>query len=241
MQIGLYVLIGLIGFTAVVVVPIYLVSEFNFIPEIAGMLAAMVVGAIVVMATYIRKASPETTGLTIFAVLLICGGVLAVVRTSGAPKMEPAAVLLKDGRWLSGFYVGQTNDRIYLAPLPGSGDPGDPFADADVDRVVEISRETGSIRLALQVAIRNQRRGRRVGTRHSRLLEDLLDTRATEPHEVRQHRRSLPSILWRPLLPLFISIRASRPGRWSADYFLRNSALVWVESVIARPYFYGAS
>ena len=218
-------LVGLIGLLAVVFIPLHLVSDFRVVPEIAAMVIAMVVGAIVVLATLLTGAPKGTVGLTVFAVFLICGGVLAVVRTSGAPKMEPAAVLLDGGRWVSGFYIGQTGDRIYIAPLPGSGDPGDPFADADIDRIVEFSRDKVQ-RLALRspAGIKPNEAGR---DQAQSLLEDLLAQQVSSPSTTEVVTTANPVAAFAPL----VHLNSSEPG-WpvSTDYFFRNSALVWAHA-----------
>lgn len=89
--------------------------------------------------------SPSTRGRHIayitFAIVAICGSALVLVRTAGRPEMEPIALLLKNDRGVSGFYVGQTEERLYIATLPGTGEATDPFADAPVDRVIGIPRD----------------------------------------------------------------------------------------------------
>jgi hypothetical protein len=52
--------------------------------------------------------------------------VLTYSRTQRDPSMQPAAVLLTNGKAYGGLYVTETSDRLYLARVdtaPGSGAP----------------------------------------------------------------------------------------------------------------------
>lgn len=194
---------------------------------ILAVLVMVVFGAFVIW----RSAKAQRTrgqhiALVVFAVFAFTGGVLAVVRTAGRPQMEPAAVLLNDGeRGVAGFYIGQTDDRVYLATLPGSGDASDPFADAPIDRVVELPREE-----VLRIAIRHPTElgpadaGR---DQAQTLLADLLvqqlsATGQPPPREV--VRTADPAAAFAPLAHLH-----SEERYWpmSADEFLRNGWLLF--------------
>jgi hypothetical protein len=51
-----------------------------------------------------------------FSVVLF-GAVVSFVRSAQHPKLQPAAVLKHDGRAITGLYIAQTTDRVYLARL----------------------------------------------------------------------------------------------------------------------------
>jgi hypothetical protein len=59
----------------------------------------------------------------VFVSFLLVGAAVALARTADEPKMEPVAVLLeKPSEEITGFYVGEADDRIYIAQLRhGSG------------------------------------------------------------------------------------------------------------------------
>jgi hypothetical protein len=129
------------------------------------------------------------------------------------------AVLLKDQpEGVAGFYVGQTGDRLYLASLPGSGDPDDPFADATVDRVLEIPRDQ-----VLRLAVR---RPTEVGAdapgrdQARTLLAELAPAEEAETPRARKD----PVGTFAPLVHL-----EAREKYWpiSVGEFLANSTLYW--------------
>lgn len=102
------------------------------------------IGLFAITVLIISALASQTRGghvaLITFAAFVVCGAALAVLRTAGRPMMEPIAVLLTHGRGLSGFHVASTDGHIYVATVSGEGDPADPFADAPVDRILEIPR-----------------------------------------------------------------------------------------------------
>ena len=110
----------------------------------AVMLVVLLVGlgAVLLAARASRADRRGPLAWTSACAVLAIAVALVIVGESNRPRLEPVAVLLT-GRPSSvvGFYVGQTSDRLYVAPLPGAGAGDDPFADQPVDRVIELRRE----------------------------------------------------------------------------------------------------
>lgn len=103
--------------------------------------AVVLIAGGLLLALAIASGSRRALAAALLTSFAVGGATLAVVRTHADPRLEPVALLL-DGRpsALAGFYVGQTGDSVYVAPLPGRGGAEDPFADAPIDRVAEIRR-----------------------------------------------------------------------------------------------------
>lgn len=197
------------------------VQPYDLFPEwIVTLLALALAGF--VLAVAIRAPQPSGLPWVVFAVFALCGAVVAIMRTTGAPTMEPVALLLKGTpSGVSGFYIGQTTDRVYIAPLPGTGDPGDPFADAEVDRVMEIDRDT-----VRQMALREPAgtRADEAGREEAQsLLEDLRVLVAGAPAAAPELVTTAdPIAAFAPLVHLH-----SREDLWpmSAERFLAHSWL----------------
>jgi|GEM_PF-1988140 len=120
------------------------------VPVVAAAVVAGGIGAYLIFRSACDTDRVAYVALVTFAVFTVLGALLGVSRTYLKPRMEPMAALLKkDGRGIAGFFVGETNDRLYLVSLPSNGDPGDPLADADADSVVSVPRST-----VVQVAMR---------------------------------------------------------------------------------------
>lgn len=171
-----------------------------------------------------RQTRGRHIALITFAAFALCGSALAVIRTAGRPMMEPTAVLLKDARGLSGFHVASTTDHIYVASLGGEGDPTDAFADATIDRVIEIPRD--------EVVRRAVRQPTKIGANSGGRDEAqtlLLDLRS------RYMPRTIPAPLSTTdpvadLAPLVHLHTDERYWPMSAAQFLRNSTLYWNHS-----------
>jgi hypothetical protein len=201
-----------------------LVVDYDVWPHELVVLAAVAAGGVVLWIAVAELSHRHTLPWIVLGVWTLCGAVVAVMRTYGQPTMEPVAVVL-DGtpNGVGGFYIGQTADRLYVAPLPGSGDPGDPFADADVDRILEINREK-----VLQMALRgptglaNDEAGREQA---QTLLEDLrVLVSGTPSPETQTVITQDPVTAFAPLVHLH-SREKLMP--MSASAFLRNSWLAW--------------
>jgi hypothetical protein len=222
----LWVALGVLSSMALITV-LALVWDLDLFPEQVAMVVAALFGFVIVALT---ARSPYTRSrhiaLVVFAVFSLWGGLLAVLRTSGFPRMEPIGVLLKDTpRSVAGFFIGRTADRLYVATLPVNGDPGDPFADAEIDRVLEIPREE-VLRVATRspVGIRPEEPGRQQA--HS-LLSELTAQYTIQADGAAGDDAVVtvdPVVAFAPLVHLH-----SREFAWpmSAEEFLRNSSLAW--------------
>ena len=201
-----------------------LVADYDLIPHKVVVGLALLAGGLVLWIAVRNLDHRHALPWIVLGVWTLCGAVVAIMRTDARPTMEPVAVVL-DGtpNGAGGFYIGQTADRLYLAPLPGSGDPGDPFADADVDRILEINREK-----VLQMALRgptglaNDEAGREQA---QSLLEDLRvlvsGTPSPETHTVITQD---PVTAFAPLVHLHAKEKLMP---MSANAFLKNSWLGW--------------
>lgn len=216
------VLVPVVGSVIVVVA---LVWSFDVWPEQLLMLAAIVLGLAAIFVVAAVPAGRGHMATLLFLVFLLCGAVLAVVRTLGAPAMEPVAVVLSGKpEGVGGFYIGQTSDRLYIAPLPGTGDPGDPFADAELDRIIEIKRDQ-----VLQMTFREPTgvRAKEAGREQAQtLLEDLRALVAGGPNPDAEQTvvTADPITAFSPLVHLHADEKA-----WpmSAEEFLAHSWLLW--------------
>jgi len=227
-----WVAMAVIGLWALVTV-VALIWHLDF-PEQAVMLLAVAGGAGLILAVGVRADRARYIAWAVFAVFAVGGGVLLIVRTLGDPRMEPVAVLLSEEgqRGLSGFFVGETADRLFLAPLPGSGDPGDPFADAQIDRIVSLSRDKVA-RLAMRepIGIDPDDAGR--DQAQSLLVELQQSTVAQQPTKRELVTTINPVVAFAPLVHLH-----SRETLFpmSAQGFLDNAWLGWRHDSGCRNY-----
>jgi hypothetical protein len=225
------------------------VGDYTLIPDQLIMYGALVVAAGLVLGIAHRTRGFAPLGWIVFSAFTLLGGVLALVTTAAEPRLEPAAAIFKaaeqTGRameespagpgaaakrrepvrveGISGFLIGQTGDKLYLAPLPGSGDLADPFADADLDRIVEVPRET-IVRLAIRepVGVHADEGGREQA---QSLLQDLrVQLAASEPTKTEAVKTDNPVEAFAPLVNLHAGETA-----WpmNVNTFLARSALLW--------------
>jgi hypothetical protein len=54
-------------------------------------------------------------GCSVFVSVVLFGATLIFTRTERDPKLQPAAIVLNDGRAIPGLWVTETDDRVYLA------------------------------------------------------------------------------------------------------------------------------
>jgi hypothetical protein len=199
----------------------FLTDEFNGV-ELLTLALGLCLGGLAIVVVAHQQDRVRNLGWVAFAAFSLCGALLTVLRTVSDPLMEPAALLLADGeRGVSGFYVGETSDRLFIAPLPGTGDAGDPFADAPIDRVVSISRDKIT-RLAIRepVGIDNDKEGREQA---QTLLADLQQTALpTGKREVERVTTLSPVVAFAPLVHLHAD-EPWYPG--NATSFLNDSEL----------------
>ncbi len=135
-----WVAFGLVVAIALATVVALLPSPFDAPLGWLATVVVLLVGGLL-LALSIASGSKRALAAALLTSFAVVGATLAVVRTHADPRLEPVALLL-DGRpsSVAGFYVGQTSDSVYIAPLPGRGGAEDPFADAPIDRIAEIRR-----------------------------------------------------------------------------------------------------
>ncbi len=223
---------------------------FAFLPTVVLLIAAMVIftadmdvtviaiaaavgiaGIVLIVRTAALTKYVRNIGWVVFAVFAVMGAVVNVLHMRFEPRMEPVAALLaaddeEDGagaeRGLAGFFVGETTERLWFVSLPGNGDPGDPFADAAVDRVVGIPRSQVS-RIAMRepAGVEDDESGREQA--HT-LLAELLVTASGPGDPVQPVTTTNPEVAFAPLVHLHAD------EDWlpmSARGFIDESVLHW--------------
>ena len=198
-----------------------LIPKLDFLTRIVPLLALAGAAILVIFVTAKNTHGFRPVGWIVFASFVLVGGALTVLRTQVEPKMEPVAVLLKDGKPpLAGFYVGQADGRIYLAPMRG-GDPstGEVSA-APVHDIVSLDRaqvERFALMKPAGLDAHDEGRGEA-----QLLLEDLVAD--ATPASEGLVATAEPERTFAPLA--HIHDDESIPPV-SAEQFLNNSALTW--------------
>ena len=227
--------LAILGLFIVGVIWVYLkVKGLEVVPNWLIMGAALLAAAGLFVWTAIRTNGFAPFAWILFATFALLAGLLAVVTTKASPKLEPAAVIFKADtasgtpstgrvRGMSGFLVAETSDKLYLAPLPGSGNLADPFADADIDRIVEIPRDS-VIRLALRApaGVSSDDAGReQAQTLFQDLRLQLLAGKAPKAEAVKTDDRV------ETFAPL-VSLNSDEPA-WPMNVgtFLAHATLIW--------------
>jgi hypothetical protein len=214
-----WLVLGIVLFVTVVAL-VVLASGLDWL-AIFGMLAATVLALGGVLAVALVVPNGEAFAWTVAAAILLIAVPLTIAREAQSPRVEPVAMLL-DGRpdSVAGFYIGQTKDRVYIAPLPGSGASDDPFADQPLDRVLELHRD--NIRqLVLHAPVDTTGDG--PGRDEARtLLADLHLAGATVP--VVPVTTADPVATFAPLVNLHVH-ETSWP--MTTAFFLRHAWLTW--------------
>jgi hypothetical protein len=199
------------------------VIDLEIFPRAVLVVGVSVVAAFAVWHVARRTVGYRPIGWTVFAAFAVVGGALAYARTTGAPKMEPAAVLLKGGEGFSGFYVAESSGRLYLAPLTSGGQAG---LGEDVSGLYEIPRDEVSrlvVRAPTQLGPEAGGRAEAIS-----LMEELRTRQALADHPKAVRAPVIatrhPATTFAPLIHLNAD---ERYLPMSADFFLRNSWLGW--------------
>ena len=209
------------GFGAIVVVVVCRLDRSIGVALVGMAIALAVIGA-VSCATDTNK--NERVAWTCLAAVVLVAALFTVVRATHDPRMEPVAVLL-DGspRAIAGFYVGQTSDRLYIVPLPGSGADDDPFADQPPDRILELRRDK-VVAFAMRAPV--DLNGDGPGDDEARNLLADLSLAGVDPRTipVRPVATLDPVATFAPLVNLHV-----REQDWPmpVDAFLRRAWLMW--------------
>jgi hypothetical protein len=216
---------------AVLMVAIVAETEGLDVWVIAIAVAAALVGGLLIFRTAVRTELVRNIAWTVFGVFALLGALVNVLEMRFEPRMEPVAALLqkddsahtREGeRGLAGFFVGETPERLWFVSLPGNGDPGDPFADAAVDRVVGIPRKQIT-RIAMRepAGVGDDESGREQA--HT-LLSELQVTVLGEDRATQPVTTTNPEVAFAPLVHLHSE------EEWmpmSARGFLDESVLRW--------------
>lgn len=188
-------------------------------------LAAIAAGALACWALFKTAVDADHVAqiaFVTFATFAVLGAMIGVTRTYFKPRMEPLAVLLaKDDRGRAGFFVGETSDRLYFVMLPSNGDPGDPLADADADRVVAIPRsKVVQVAMREPTGVRPDEPGReQANTLLGDIQQSLQGATAVKPIATVN-----PQVAFAPLVHLHAD---ENLFPMSARGFLDNSVLGW--------------
>jgi hypothetical protein len=228
----LLALLAYLALAATLIAVILLWKTFAVSPDVdllPNVLLALLAGAV---AFYLLLEVARKTDrlayftLTVFAVFAVLGGLSALAKTSWKPRMEPLAAMLEgDDRGLAGFFVGETSDRLYFVELPGNGDPGDPLADAALDRVVSVDRSK-VVRLAMRepVGVGGDEAGREFA---GSLLQDLRQSANPTSDDPVAITTANPEVAFAPLVHL-------HPDEdilpMSAQEFIDHSVLGWANA-----------
>ncbi len=194
-------------------------SDLDVVPYVVVGSAVALIGALAVWGAATRLEGYRVVGWTLFAAIAIAGAVNSYIRTEGTPKMEPAAALLEGGEGVAGFYVGQTSDRVYLAPLTSG--PREALG-VEVSALLELRREKVT-RLAVRdlATLRSDGAGRDEAVKLLTELRGEPDGPVEEPQAV-----TLADAYERfaPLVHLHVD-DSYRP--MNVDFFLDHSLLKW--------------
>lgn len=217
-----WVVFGLVVAAALATVAALLPSPLDAPLGWLATIVVLLVGGLL-LALAIASGSRRALAGALLASFAVAGATLAIVRTHADPRLEPVALLL-DGRpsTLAGFYVGQTGDSVYVAPLPGRGGAEEPFADAPIDRVAEIRRaRVLALVLSAPAGLGNDDAGR---DRARALLADLRAATEGDGGAGAAVQTLDPVVTFAPLVSLHVEERALPT---SADAWLTHATLVW--------------
>lgn len=222
------------AFLPTVVLLIGVMVAFTADMDITVIAIAVVVGIagiVLIVRTAAITRYVRNIGWVVFAVFAVMGAVVNVLHMRFEPRMEPVAAMLtidgqkggeRSGRGLAGFFVGETTERLWFVSLPGNGDPGDPFADAAVDRVVGIPRsQVTRIAMREPAGVENDESGREQA--HT-LLAELLAGAGRQDAAVQPVITTNPEVAFAPLVNLHSE------EDWlpmSARGFIDESVLYW--------------
>lgn len=205
------------------VVAIWATGDLDW-DELGIGLAAGALGIVAILKTVWTTTRVRDVAWVVFGVFAVFGATVGIAHVALNPRLEPAAVLMKEGKGeFAGFLVGESSDRLYLVRLPGNGDPGDPFADAAVDRFLALPRaEVDRVEIQEPTGVEVDDPGR---AQAYELLEDLRRDATPATTAAPQPVTTIhPEIAFAPLVHL-----NSRESWYpmSARGFLDNSTLRW--------------
>ena len=203
----------------------------RWLPERVLVYGAAVLALGAIASTALDKSRAARLAWTVGIGFVLCGSVLIVARTRDNPTLAPIAVISDTGKYTtSGFYIGETTDRLYIAPLPGGGQREYAFADSPADRILVLPRAAiVKMTISEPVGIRPEDPGR---DQASTLLADL-QTEGVARQPAPAVRTKRPEVTFAPLVNL-----QAQEDLWpiSADDFLAHSALYWARGDGCKPW-----
>ena len=210
---------------ALLVLVMAIAWDGTWVARAAMLIAALVgLGAILAAAILTRDDGYVPLAWTCVGAVLLIAVALVIVHESTSPRLEPVAVLLRGTPdSVVGFYIGQTADRLYVAPLPGTGGGDDPFADQPIDRVVELHRDAVTA-LVMREPVPTD--GDAPGRDEGRTLLSDLRLMGVDPSTIPIDPVTTidPVATFAPLVNLHVD-----EGAWpmSAGAFLQHAWLTW--------------
>lgn len=161
----------------------------------------------------------------VFAVYLVAGTAVALVRTGADPKLEPIAVLLTaPEQEIAGFYIGESGDEIHIAQLR-KGTADEAVSAEAVDAMVSVARERVTRKaMRAPAGLDEDDAGREQA---ETLLADLVAERAAlsgQTPEATPIPTRAPERTFAPLVSLHHA-EPIAPG--TAEDFVRRSRLLW--------------
>jgi hypothetical protein len=196
--------------------------HMRWVPERFLVFAAGALALAAIVFTALEKSSVNRLAWTVGVGFVLCASVLVVSRTRDHPTLAPIAVISDAGKYAtSGFYIGETRDRLYLAPLPGGGQREYAFADSPADRILVLPRETiVKMTISEPVGIQPEDPGR---DQASTLLANL-QSEGIARVAARIVRTRQPELAFAPIVNL-----QAQENLWpmTADQFLAHADLYW--------------
>lgn len=162
----------------------------------------------------------------VFAVYLVAGTAVALVRTGADPKLEPIAVLLSaPEQEIAGFYIGEAGDEIHIAQLR-KGTTAEAVSAEAVDAMVSVARERVTRKaMRAPAGLGAQDAGREQA---ESLLADLVAERAARRGERPEEATPIPTRAPERTFAPLVSLHHAEPiAPGTAEDFLRGSRLLW--------------
>jgi hypothetical protein len=213
----------------VAVVGVQLLTETLDVVPHRLIIGGVTVAAILAIAGTVSQGRNRPTAWVVFLAFLFVGGAVALARTANLAKMEPVAILLKSPHeTLAGFYIGETSDRVFVAPLPGAEAPQ--VSGEDVKTIVAVSRDRVVRTLLREPAGLDDKQGGREDVQT--LLRELLTPSTPEAPASPVHTAD-PVTRFAPLV--HVNSDEKVPPT-SVDYFLKRAWVAFAHGAGCPPW-----
>ena len=194
--------------------------QMQWVPGRVAAYGAVALALVVIVFATRDGASPQRLAWTAAIAVLACGSVVVIARTQDHPRFAPIAVISAGANdTTTGFYVGESADRLYVVPQPTDGRTDYVFADSSPgDRMLVLPRaKITKMAISQPVDIRQGR------DHASALLADLQGEARSRPAPEVVTTLS-PSHSFAPIVNLH-----AREDLWPMDAgdFLANASLRW--------------